>query len=84
MKNKFFLLSIFMMFATSVSFADNLKVVNLEKSIKTPAQLKWGNPHLFAKGAHDSFLYSSPNNGPYTVRVKFLLILRLCLFIKPV
>ncbi len=72
MKNKFLFIFIINFFSFSSLFASNVTITNdLTKYFKTPDQLKWGNPQLFDKGAHDSVMYMKPDGGPYTVRVKF-------------
>lgn len=60
------LLNSYSAFAVDFTTTEDLSIY-----FKTPTQLLWGDPKLFDKGAHDSMLYSTPDGGAYTVRVKF-------------
>lgn len=72
MKNKSIILTIMYFMIISSSFSSTFQIKkDLTEYFKTPEQLKWGNPHLFEKGAHDSVMYMKPDGGAYTVRVKF-------------
>lgn len=72
MKSKALICTVISLIIVSSPFASTIQTKrDLTEYFKTPEQLKWGNPHLFDKGAHDSVMYMKPDGGAYTVRVKF-------------